>query len=1172
MKKNYLVTQLLAIAGISIFLGDTHRSEVLDHRSTKAFCEIPKEHPTVPQQPTLLAPKVAAQRPQLDLQTTKNTLYHNISDPATQGEIDSYFGGLLWGAAYGVQGSGLVIGQFEAGGFPDSLNAALIGRITKTNRLTTGPATGFDNGHATPVALRLIGNGTGGNRGIAPEANIEAYRIQNSAGTISYVETDLETRLADNQQPLMLVSNHSYTSRAGWKNPAFNWGGYNWWSEANVSTDKDFKFGYYHDRDEAFDEISFDHPEHTIVVASGNNRGFGVGETNAIGFFTSDGINYSTYDFNAQVPPTPLPEVQNFDCIPWGSLGKNVITVGAVSEIPGGYNQSADASILASSSIGPTDDGRIKPDLVAPSTFLTSGAAPQVSGSVLLLQELHHKNYNSYLTSASMKALLIHTAFETNGSPAPDYEYGWGMLNPTAAADVLLRKVPGAAIQEAMLANGATTTRYIYLDGTQPFKASIAWIDPAGVAKVRTYGSADLDHRTPQLVNDLDLRLAPLSNPAAVVLPWKLDALNPSAPATQADNTVDNIEQVYAATPSEGWYTLTITHKNTLKDNAAQPYSLVYSGAADLSCDAVLDANTPLVFDGSNWTPSFTNNENVRIQGNVSFSGTVVLRDLIAEAVTIELQNDVEVTGQVLLAPGTEITGPGKLILKGSQSLCGGSIRHLELDGNNIVLSGGPVNIKDLVTLKSGTTTTQNGNLVLKGEPTSQQSYAQLEEGGGNLTGDITVEAYAIGGTRGWRHIGFPVTTNVADIANDYKYFTLDNSGAAANFWSATNGAWEVPAALTTPLNGTTPMAIFLGRRTSDNFQFTEMPHRIQITGARHTGIVNNTIVFGAAAPSAGSQQGWNFIANPYPQNLDWDVIEARIPAVDMDKAYYVLDGGAGENQYISYVGGLGDAGRFISPMQAFFVKANNSSAEVTTAFNFTNADRSSLKADFRKTSPEHIKLLVTGDQVSDALYLAFRDSATFGFDGAFDAYKLRAAGSEAPLLFHPNKISEKDMSIQSVPRGLRSYNFDVRFESIKNQVFQLEAQQFEMPAEVYLVLEDLKTGQRMAPFDAAYSFAHTGGGRDFVLKVFANATDAHQTDPTAHVWIKEGRLQINLLADEKIEEVSVYSTTGQPLFTKQNLEGSQHQWLADWAPRSGVCVVVLTFPDRVERIKVLIQ
>lgn len=102
--------------------------------------------------------------------------------------------------------------------------------------------------------------------------------------------------------------------------------------------------------------------------------------------------------------------------------------------------------ITGFSSFGPADDGRIKPDIVAPgqAVFSTSAAspndyevlsgtsmsAPAVTGTLAILQELY-KNLNggSYMKSATLKALAIHTAREAGPNEGPDYMFGWGLLD-----------------------------------------------------------------------------------------------------------------------------------------------------------------------------------------------------------------------------------------------------------------------------------------------------------------------------------------------------------------------------------------------------------------------------------------------------------------------------------------------------------------------------------------------------------------------------------------------------------------------------------------------------------------------------------------------------------------------------------------------------------------------
>ena len=94
----------------------------------------------------------------------------------------------------------------------------------------------------------------------------------------------------------------------------------------------------------------------------------------------------------------------------------------------------------ALSSVGPTSDGRCKPDLVAPNFCCTSFATPQVAGGAALLLQAGTANDGGSNTaslatnSAVVKALLINGAVKTtnwtNGVTRPlDARYGAGVLN-----------------------------------------------------------------------------------------------------------------------------------------------------------------------------------------------------------------------------------------------------------------------------------------------------------------------------------------------------------------------------------------------------------------------------------------------------------------------------------------------------------------------------------------------------------------------------------------------------------------------------------------------------------------------------------------------------------------------------------------------------------------------
>lgn len=120
----------------------------------------------------------------------------------------------------------------------------------------------------------------------------------------------------------------------------------------------------------------------------------------------------------------------------------NVVTVGAVSD--GGTANPYDDTIASFSSGGPTLDGRIKPELMAPGVSITSSyigpftstlsgtsmATPHVGGAMaVLLQQ------DGSLSPADLKMRLTSTALHPTAAPSlPDNDWGWGLLNVCSGA------------------------------------------------------------------------------------------------------------------------------------------------------------------------------------------------------------------------------------------------------------------------------------------------------------------------------------------------------------------------------------------------------------------------------------------------------------------------------------------------------------------------------------------------------------------------------------------------------------------------------------------------------------------------------------------------------------------------------------------------------------------
>lgn len=445
--------------------------------------------------------------------------------------------------------------------------------------------------HATHVAGTMVAGGVVANaRGMSYQAPIKCYDWNSDDGEMGAAAA-----------AGMLVSNHSYGQVGGWQ-----WiSGSSWrfWGDQSLSTEFDSKYGFYDNNSEVFDQLLVDYPFYLPFMAAGNDRGNGPS-----GNFTWQVRNSNGQWVNGT--GTPPGKIGPYDCMSGGPANaKNVMTVGAVNPILNGWTGASGVVMSSFSGWGPTDDGRIKPDIVANGVDVysagsssntnyttkdgTSMATPNASGSALLIQQHHNNVKGKFMRASTLKGLIIHTADEAGSNPGPDYSFGWGLMN-TAKAVQMINDSVSQRISEMVLANAGTYTLSFYADGTKPIRATICWTDKPGISPNPALNPANI-----MLVNDLDIRVKRNSD-NTIYFPWKLNKATPAAAATNGDNNVDNVEQILINAPVAGTYTITISHKGTL--SGSQPYSFFLSGltpkpsASFTTANRNVCANTSITF------------------------------------------------------------------------------------------------------------------------------------------------------------------------------------------------------------------------------------------------------------------------------------------------------------------------------------------------------------------------------------------------------------------------------------------------------------------------------------------------------------------------------------------------------------------------------------------------
>ncbi len=327
-------------------------------------------------------------------------------------------------------------------------------------------------------------------------------------------------------------------------------------------------FGAYMDRSRNWDVITFNDPYHLPVISAGN-------------------------DGNASFNDNPLdPTKPTYDKLSGAKTSKNTLVVAngmRTTRTPKGEFISGE--ITSSSSQGPTDDLRVKPDITGIGFFIlstesandqaygpktgTSMAAPNVSGATLLLQELYNNKIGNLARAATIKGLLLHAADDA-GLEGPDAIYGWGFMNAEKAAKLIIDKDNFSIVEERNLNDTETYTIEVYANGIDPLVASISWTDIHGVE------NTNLNDPTPALINDLDLKI---TQGVDEFFPWKLTGVDSN---TKGVNNVDNFEKIEIPL-AEGTYTLEVTHKGSLLFGN-QNYTLIVSGISPnpINCNAPL--------------------------------------------------------------------------------------------------------------------------------------------------------------------------------------------------------------------------------------------------------------------------------------------------------------------------------------------------------------------------------------------------------------------------------------------------------------------------------------------------------------------------------------------------------------------------------------------------------
>jgi hypothetical protein len=211
----------------------------------------------------------------------------------------------------------------------------------------------------------------------------------------------------------------------------------------------------------------------------------------------------------------------------------------------------------------------------------------------------------------------------------------------------------------------------------------------------------------------------------------------------------------------------------------------------------------------------------------------------------------------------------------------------------------------------------------------------------------------------------------------------------------------------------------------------------------------------------------YNLVGNPFAGTLDWH--EIVNDGTDLATSYAIWDpavssgGGSSGFKYYNMSGEIGSAGRYIAPMQGFFVQAINENSELR----FNQSQKTESSPDkFGKKRPAqtvaHINLKLfaeSGTLLDDQAHIVFSDKGSLGRD-VFDVDRIRSLNQNKSSI---SFLSEReDLRVfEGRPVDIENDKIDLRLELNSTGYYSISAGKMEnIPEDWKIKLTDKKVNK----------------------------------------------------------------------------------------------------------------
>lgn len=430
--------------------------------------------------------------------------------------------------------------------------------------------------------------------------------------------------------------------------------------------------------------------------------------------------------------------------------------------------------------------------------------------------------------------------------------------------------------------------------------------------------------------------------------------------------------------------------------------------------------------------------------------------------------------------------GSGSFIFNGNspQIISGNATSvfyNLAIDNLTGLTLAANVNIKYLLSIHQGTLFTANNKLTLLSDSVMTASIDSLINGA-DVSGEISVQRYISSSVTGWRFLGSPVRTTLADWGNDFVTSGFPGS-SYPNFNFCSIYSYDETAAGTSVYGYEIPLSINDSIKKGAGYWcwIGPTPGLLEVSGIPNKG--NHTFSVSLTPDSGKNEDGWNMVSNPYPSSVDWD--SQAWTKTGIQNAIYIWD--PTQDQYSTYIDGVSINGgsNIISSSQAFWVQANQNSPVLSCSESVKiHNNQTYLKS--AKTTNNILKLAVNGNGYKDETVIRLVGGASQSVSPSEDAIKLYSDNMLVPGI---SSIADSlQMVVNTLPLSISSHTVSIRVVVGVSGTYTLtKDENFTFGKEYCVFLEDLTTGAKInvrSPFSYVFNINSADNSPRFILHI----------------------------------------------------------------------------------------